>query len=143
MVAQAHQLDSLFLPQRKLEIVPVPLPPPPPAPPRPLLPSIPPAVAAKLTSGAELVRALARQRREEVIPTTFAAVDELLGGGLARGKMTELAGRGARWSMVMATIAAATSMGEAAALVDVGDHLDPQPAEAAGVDRRRLLWVRP
>lgn len=143
MVAQARRLDTqhpLLLP-RKLEIVPVPLPPPPP--PRPFLPQLPPAVAAKLTSGAELVRSLARQRREEVIPTTFSAVDALLGGGLARGKMTEVAGRGARWSMVIATIAAATSMGEAAALVDLGDALDPQLAEAAGVDLGRLLWVRP
>ena len=138
MIAQARRFET------QLEIVPVPLPPPPPALPRsPLLPSLPPAVAAKLTSGAELVRSLARQRREEVIPTTFAAVDALLGGGLARGKMTEIAGRGARWSLVNATIAAATSMGEAAALVDLGDHLDPQLAEAAGVDLRRMLWVRP
>jgi hypothetical protein len=144
MVAQARRLDDaqhlLVLPQRKLEIVPVPLPPPPP--PRPY-PPLPPAIAAKLMNGAELVRALARHRREEVIPTTFAAVDALLGGGLARGKMTEVAGRGARWSMVIATLAAATSMGEAAALVDLGDTLDPQLAEAAGVDLRRLLWVRP
>src|ERR1043165_3257054 len=143
MVAHARQLDTqhpLLLP-RKLEIVPVPLPPPPP--PRPFLPSLPPAVAAKLTNGTELVRSLARQRREEVIPTTFAAVDALLGGGLARGKMTEVAGRGARWSLVIATLAAATSMGEAAALVDLCNHLDPQLAEAAGVDLRRVLWVRP
>ena len=144
MVAHARRLDAqhalLIPPTRTLEIVPVPLPPPPP--PRPL-PPLPPAVAAKLTSGTELVRALSHQRREEVIPTTFPAIDALLGGGLARGKMTEVAGRGARWSMVIATIAAATSMGEAAALVDVGDHFDPQLAEAAGVDLRRLLWVRP
>ncbi len=128
---------------RQLEIVPIPLPAPPPPPPSRPLPPLPPAVAAKLTSGAELVRSLARRRREEVIPTTVAAVDELLGGGLSRGKMTEIAGRGARWSLVMATIAAATSMGEAAALVDLGDHLDPQLAEEAGVDLRRVLWVRP
>src|SRR3989442_631427 len=114
MLTHARRLDAqhpLLLP-RKLEVVPVPLPPPPPPRPRPS-PPLPPAIAAKLTSGAELVRSLARQRREEVIPTTFAAVDALLGGGLARGKMTELAGRGARWSLVIATIAAATSMGEA------------------------------
>src|SRR2546421_181484 len=142
MIAHARRLDAqhpLLLP-RKLEVVPVPLPPPPPPCP---YPPLPPAIAAKLTSGAELVRSLARQRREEVIPTTFAAVDALLGGGLARGKMTEVAGRGARWSMVIATLAAATSMGEAAALVDLGDHFDPQLAEAAGVDLGRLLWVRP
>lgn len=142
MAAHARQLDAqhpLLLP-RKLEIVPIPLPPPPP--PRPL-PPLPPAIAAKLTNGAELVRALARQRREDVVPTTVTAIDALLGGGLSRGKMTEIAGRGARWSLVIAAIAAATSMGEAAALVDVGDHFDPQLAEAAGVDLRRLLWVRP
>src|SRR5436309_919424 len=142
MLTHARRLDArhpLLLP-RKPEVGPVP--PPPPPPPCPY-PPLPPAIGAKWTSGAELVRSLARQRREEVIPTTFAAVDALLGGGLSRGKMTEVAGRGARWSLVIATIAAATSMGEAAALVDVGDHFDPQLAEAAGVDLQRLLWVRP
>ena len=34
-------------------------------------------------------------------------------------------------------------MGEAAALIDLGDHFDPQLAEENGVDLRRLLWVRP
>jgi len=68
-------------------------------------------IAAKLTSGTELIRSLARQRREEVIPTTLPGIDALLGGGLARGKMTEIAGRGGRWSVVMATLAAATAMG--------------------------------
>ncbi len=101
------------------------------------------SIAAKLTSGSELVRAVARQRREEILPTTIEQLDALLGGGLARGKMTELAGRGTRFSIVMATLAAATSIGEAAALIDAGDSFDPQLAEAAGVDLQRLLWVRP
>jgi hypothetical protein len=43
----------------------------------------------------------------------------------------------------MATLASATSGGRAAALVDLGGHLDPQAAEDAGVDLERLLWVRP
>ena len=34
-------------------------------------------------------------------------------------------------------------MGEAVALIDLGDHFDPQLAEENGVDLRRLLWVRP
>jgi hypothetical protein len=105
------------------------------------------SIAAKLTSGSELVRAIARQRSEEILPTTLPTtidpLDALLGGGLARGKMTELAGRGMRFSIVMATLAAATSIGEAAALIDAGDSFDPQLAEAAGVDLQRLLWVRP
>jgi hypothetical protein len=101
------------------------------------------SVAAKVSNGTELIRALAKQRREEVVPTTLSPFDNLLGGGLARGKMTELAGRGARFSVVLAALAAATSMGEAAALIDTGDHFDPQLAEANGVDLGRLLWVRP
>jgi recA bacterial DNA recombination protein len=101
------------------------------------------SIASKLTSGAELVRAVARQRREEILPTTIPPLDALLGGGLARGKMTEIAGRGTRFSIVIAILAAATSIGEAAALIDASDSFDPQLAEAAGVDLRRLLWVRP
>src|SRR5215212_659046 len=104
-----------------------------------------PAIAAKLLNGTELIRALAKQRRDQAIPTTVTAFDALLGGGLARGKMVELAGRRAagRYSLVMAALAAATSMGEAAVLVDLGDGFDPQLAEGNGVDLRRLLWVRP
>ncbi|HTD52178.1 MAG TPA: hypothetical protein VK780_04060, partial [Thermoanaerobaculia bacterium] len=37
----------------------------------------------------------------------------------------------------------ATARGDDAALVDLGDHLDPQAAEAAGVDLSRVLWARP
>jgi hypothetical protein len=48
-----------------------------------------------------------------------------------------------RFSIALNALAAATSAGEAAALVDLGDHLDPQGAQAAGVDLARLLWVRP
>jgi len=110
---------------------------------RTLRASLEASIAAKLTNGSELIRSVARQRRDEILPTTIAPLDALLGGGLARGKMTEIAGRGTRFSIVIATLAAATSIGEAAALVDASDSFDPQLAEAAGVDLRRLLWVRP
>jgi hypothetical protein len=101
--------------------------------------------AAKMTNGAELIRALDKTRRDESIATTLAPFDALLGGGLPRGKMVELTGRrgAGRFSIVLSALAAATSMGEAAVLVDLGDHLDPQLAEENGVDLRRLLWVRP
>jgi hypothetical protein len=90
-----------------------------------------------------LIRALERKRREEVVPTGLEAIDRLLEGGLPRGKMTEIAGRGARFSVVIAALAAATSIGEAAALIDRGDGFDPQLGEAAGIDLGRMLWVRP
>jgi hypothetical protein len=48
-----------------------------------------------------------------------------------------------RFSTVLGALAAATRIGEAAALVDLGDHLDPRTAETAGVCLERLLWLRP
>lgn len=102
--------------------------------------------AAKMTNATELLRALAKERREELIPTTLPALDTLLGGGLPRGKLVELIGgrrTAGRFSVALSALAAATSMGEAAVLVDLGDHLDPRIAEANGVDLRRVLWIRP
>jgi len=78
-------------------------------------------------------------------PTTVDAFDGLLIGGLHRGQMVELIGErsSGRFSTVLATLAATTTAGEAVALVDLGDGLDPRIAAAAGVDLERLLWVRP
>lgn len=105
--------------------------------------SLDPALSRQITSGTELLRSLNRQRREGVLPTAIASVDALLDGGIARGKMVEIAGRGGRFSVVIATLAAATSIGEAAALIDLGGAFDPQIGDAAGIDLRRLLWIRP
>lgn len=127
------------------------VPPPPPVEPgqsdavRHLRSTLDAAIAAKVTSATELIRALDRARREDSLPTTLDALDTLLGGGLRRGKVIELVARRAsgRFSVVLSALAAATSIGEAAALIDLGDHFDPQIAEANGVDLQRLLWVRP
>ena len=102
-------------------------------------------VAAKVMNATELIRALDKERRDASIPTTLTPFDTLLGGGLPRGKMVELTGRrvGGRFAIAMSALAAATSMGEAAVLVDLGDHFDPRPAEENGVDLRRMLWIRP
>jgi hypothetical protein len=104
-----------------------------------------PVIARKVISATELIRALDKTRREDFLPTTIEALDTLLGGGLRRGKVVELVARRAagRFSIIMSTLAAATSIGEAAALIDVSDHFDPQIADAAGIDLGRLLWVRP
>src|SRR5438876_6781990 len=72
-------------------------------------------------------------------------LDHLLAGGLPKGKLTELVGRrsSGRFSIALAALASVTSSGEAAALIDLDGHLDPQGAAAAGVDLEKLLWVRP
>jgi hypothetical protein len=66
-------------------------------------------------------------------------------GGLKRGSLVEVSGprSSGRFALALASLAAATAAGEPAALVDLGDHLDPRQAREAGVDLRRLLWARP
>jgi hypothetical protein len=103
------------------------------------------AFGTRVTSATELLRALDTRRRDELLPTTLAPFDTLLGGGLPRGKVVELTGRRStgRFSIVISALAASTSLGEAATLVDLGDHFDPQIGEANGIDLRRMLWIRP
>jgi len=73
------------------------------------------------------------------------AVAALFPAGLPRGELVELVGRrsAGRFGFCLELAAAATSAGENAALVDLGDGLDPQGARAAGIELPRLLWARP
>ncbi len=81
----------------------------------------------------------------DVFATRLAGVDRLLGGGICRGQTIELVGprSSGRFSLVLELLAGATGSGESAALIDLGDHFDPQAAARAGVDLERLLWARP
>lgn len=74
----------------------------------------------------------------------ISAVDHLLSGGFAHGVLTEIVARpsGGRFSTLLAALQQITSMGEPAALIDQGAHLDPQWAADIGVDLERVLWVR-
>jgi hypothetical protein len=47
-----------------------------------------------------------------------------------------------RTSLLLAALAGVTRRGALAALVDADDVFDPRSAERAGLDARRLLWVR-
>ena len=107
------------------------------------------ALPASLRSRLESGRDLARRRRESPAPRPRPSgtpeLDRLLEGGLPAGRLVEVVGRRSdgRFSTVLTALAAATSRGEAAALVDLGDALDPRGAQRAGVVLARLLWVRP
>jgi hypothetical protein len=105
---------------------------------------LPEELARKVSSGAELVRSRSHIRIE-VTPTCVESFDMILGGGLLKGRIVELTARrsSGRFSIAIAALAATTSAGELAALVDLGDSLDARSAEDAGVDMERLLWVRP
>jgi recombination protein RecA len=79
----------------------------------------------------------------EMASSGIAALDALT-GGWPRGTLTELFGPASagRTSVLVAALAAATARGEACALIDAGDAFDPESAAAAGVDLKKLLWVR-
>jgi hypothetical protein len=83
-------------------------------------------------------------RSREVAPTGMAALDTALGGGLARGHLSEVVGprSSGRTTIVCRLLAAAAERGEAVAVIDACDRFDPATAEAAGVDLSKLLWVR-
>lgn len=108
------------------------------------LDSLPLSLRNCLRSGRELARA-EEAAGEDLLPTAVEPLDRLLRGGLQRGSLVELVGwrSSGRLSAVLAVLAAVTGAGEAAALIDLGDGLDPRTAFSAGVDLERLLWLRP
>jgi hypothetical protein len=80
----------------------------------------------------------------DLAPTGVPVIDEALGGGLARGQLSEIVGTRStgRTTVMCRMLAAAAERGEAVALVDTCDRFDPASAEAAGLDLSKLLWVR-
>jgi recA bacterial DNA recombination protein len=93
---------------------------------------------------AQLVTAERLRDRQGWCSTGIGAIDDLLGGGWARGALSELCGRrsSGRTSVLLASLATALAAGHATALVDLDGTLDPRGAAAAGVALDRLLWVR-
>src|SRR5712671_2470581 len=95
-----------------------------------------------LQTASQLLHSLEQRRQRSLVETRVAPFDRLLGGqvhcpghdmsrgGLARGSLVELAGTrsSGRFAIALAALAAATRQGEAAALVDLGDHLEPKSA---------------
>ncbi len=105
----------------------------------------PRALLTDLRGRMKSARELLEKSERELLPTGLPDLDRLLDGGLPRGELVEMVGgrSSGRFSLVLTTIAATTRSGEAVALIDLGDHLDPAQAETMGADLSRLLWVRP
>jgi recombination protein RecA len=80
-------------------------------------------------------------------PRTLSAgipqVDEFT-GGVPRGGLTEIFGSASSGctSLLLSLMAQVTAREEVCALVDASDAFDPHSAVAAGVDLKRVLWVR-
>ncbi|MGZ8843881.1 MAG: hypothetical protein ACXW18_09480 [Pyrinomonadaceae bacterium] len=79
----------------------------------------------------------------EFVPTGIFEIDSSL-PGFPRGGITELYGAATsgRTTMLLSTLAEATTQEETCALVDCSDTFDIASASNAGVKFDRLLWVR-
>ena len=74
----------------------------------------------------------------------MAELDARLEGGIPRGHLSEVVGprSSGRLAILVSALAAATSRGEAVALIDPLDMFDPVSASACGLDFQRMLWIR-
>jgi len=83
------------------------------------------------------------KRPREIFTSGISEIDQAL-GGWPRGAITEIHGPASsgRTSLMLATLAAATSSEETCAVIDVSDTFDLLSATKAGVNFDRLLWVR-
>ena len=101
-------------------------------------------VEATLAQRVPAALTLKIKQAPELFTTGMAEVDAMLGGGIPRSSITEVSGRTStgKTSFALSTLANVTQLGNACAWVDVNDALSPESAAAAGVDLRRLLWLR-
>src|SRR4051812_31052061 len=79
----------------------------------------------------------------EILSTGLGGVDSLI-EGCPRGRITEIAGpvSSGRTSLLYSILAEASRLGEFCAIVDGTNAFDPHGAVAAGINLRRLVWVR-
>jgi recombination protein RecA len=103
----------------------------------------PSSVESFSIAGVRPASALEIRPAPDMVPFGIPSLDALT-GGVPRGALTEMVGPASsgRTSVILALMAEVTRRQEVCTLVDVTDSFDPASAEAAGVDLKRLLWVR-
>lgn len=99
--------------------------------------------AAREVAGVVAASAMPPRPPAATLATGLPQVDALT-GGIPRGALTEIFGPASsgRTSLMLFVLAQATARGEVCALLDATDSFDPESAQAAGVDLKRLLWAR-
>jgi recombination protein RecA len=102
----------------------------------------------RLSAMPKLVRVTPASRLEvrpapQMVSSGVREIDALT-GGLPRGCLTEICGPASsgRTSVLLAALATATQRQEVCALVDISDAFNPRSAAAAGVNFKKMLWVR-
>ncbi|MGD0076285.1 MAG: hypothetical protein ABSD31_18400 [Candidatus Binataceae bacterium] len=100
-------------------------------------------VSAQIPEFAGVFRGRELTRKERRLSSNLQPVNDLLGGGIPRGRISEIIGRqsSGKTSIAASFIAAATQRGETSAVIDAEDAFDPLTMAAAGVDLNRVLWA--
>jgi recombination protein RecA len=100
-------------------------------------------IEAKLASRIPAALSPQALQAPRLLASGVPKIDDLLGGGLPIGGISEFTGLGSsgRTSLALSLLAE-VSGDSACAYIDVNDSIDPRSAAAAGVCLRNLLWVR-
>ncbi|MGD1908286.1 MAG: recombinase RecA [Leptolyngbyaceae cyanobacterium] len=87
----------------------------------------------------------ANRMRVETIPTGALTLDLALGGGLPKGRVIEIYGpeSSGKTTLALHALAEVQKQGGTAAFVDAEHALDPEYAQALGVDTAELLVAQP
>jgi recombination protein RecA len=98
------------------------------------------ALANKIPSALTPVSKMVRP----VISSGIEPLDAVLKGGFPVGAVSEVTGPecSGRTSLAQSFVARVIESGKVAAWIDVSDTFDAASAAAAGIDLKRLLWVR-
>lgn len=82
-------------------------------------------------------------RKDRRLSSGLAPLDDLIDGGIPRGRISEITGRAGsgKTSLAASFAKSATRRGEVAAWLDASGSFDPESMAAAGVELTRMLWA--
>lgn len=102
--------------------------------------SPPPRLSSLTIRGSELDE----KTHQQYLGTGIRTLDLLLSGGIPRGHITQIMGPASsgKTSLLLSILAQATARREWVAYIDPFSSLDPACAQKAGIDLKRLLWIR-
>jgi len=82
-------------------------------------------------------------RKDRRLRSGLLPIDSLIGGGIVRGRISEITGAAGsgKTSLAASFVATATRHGEVAVWIDAVNDFDPESFAAANVDLARVLWV--
>jgi len=107
------------------------------------MPSNPSVQKPQLLEFAGVFRGHELTRKDRRLSSGLAPLDDLIDGGIPRGRISEITGRAGsgKTSLAASFAKSATHRGEVAAWLDASGTFDPESMAAAGVELRRMLWA--